>query len=108
MLLFIHGLNVCFCIACKFSLSSLWFPKLELSNPSLYFQLEKICEDTVVADKKQNLLSEFIPSLRSGEWSDIGHRSYMEDTHICIADLAKKFGYPFGKEAISFYGVSPF
>ena len=49
-----------------------------------------------------------MPSLRSGEWSDIGHRSYMEDTHICIADLAKKFGYPFGKEAISFYGVSPF
>lgn len=69
------------------------------------FPLEKICEDTVVADKKQNLLSEFIPSLRSGEWSDIGHRSYMEDTHICIADLAKKFGYPFGKEGISFYGV---
>lgn len=87
-----------------FTLKSYSFP-----NYSSSFQLEKICEDTVVADKKQNLLSEFIPALRSGEWSDIGHRSYMEDTHICIADLAKNFGYnPFGEEAISFYGVSSF
>lgn len=31
----------------------------------------------------------------------------MEDTHICIGDLAKKFGYNVvNEEAISFYGVS--
>jgi protein phosphatase 2C family protein 2/3 len=31
----------------------------------------------------------------------------MEDTHICIGDLAKKFGYNvISDEAISFYGVS--
>lgn len=73
------------------------------------FQMESICEDTVVVDKKQNLLNDFNPALRSGEWSDIGHRSYMEDTHICITDLAKKFGCNlFGEEAISFYGVSSF
>lgn len=31
----------------------------------------------------------------------------MEDTHICIADLAKNFGHNIlGEEAISFYGVS--
>lgn len=30
----------------------------------------------------------------------------MEDTHICIEDLAKKFGYDVVcDEAISFYGV---
>lgn len=31
----------------------------------------------------------------------------MEDTHICIADLAKNFGHNIlGEDAISFYGVS--
>lgn len=31
----------------------------------------------------------------------------MEDTHICITDLAKTFGdNVLGEEAISFYGVS--
>lgn len=31
----------------------------------------------------------------------------MEDTHICIADLAKNFGLNIlGEDAISFYGVS--
>lgn len=33
----------------------------------------------------------------------------MEDTHICIANLAEKFGYnELSKENISFYGVSSF
>ena len=60
----------------------------------------------MVADKKQNLMN-FVPALRSGEWSDIGERSHMEDTHICIADMAKKFNYEvFSEEAVSFYGVS--
>ncbi|KAM1173234.1 hypothetical protein ACFX13_026592 [Malus domestica] len=67
--------------------------------------LESIGEDTVIADKKQSLLN-FVPTLRSGEWSDIGGRTHMEDTHICIGDLAKQFGYNLlGGEAISFYGV---
>lgn len=31
----------------------------------------------------------------------------MEDTHVCISDLAKKFGCDIvDKEAVSFYGVS--
>ncbi|XP_068344441.1 probable protein phosphatase 2C 27 [Pyrus communis] len=69
------------------------------------FQLESIGEDTVIADKKQSLFN-FVPALRSGEWSDIGGRTHMEDTHICIGDLAKQFGYNLlGGEAISFYGV---
>ncbi|XP_037491689.1 probable protein phosphatase 2C 27 [Jatropha curcas] len=69
-------------------------------------QLESICEDRVSVEKKQNLLSNFIPNLRSGEWSDIGGRPYMEDTHVCISDLAKKFGHNLlREESISFYGV---
>ncbi|GAU11961.1 hypothetical protein TSUD_195850 [Trifolium subterraneum] len=68
------------------------------------FPLESICEDTEITEKKQNLIN-FVPTLRSGEWSDIGGRPYMEDTHICIGDLAKKFGYNvINDEAISFYG----
>ncbi|XP_028754006.1 probable protein phosphatase 2C 27 [Neltuma alba] len=69
------------------------------------FPLESISEDTVIADKKQNHIN-FAPALRSGEWSDIGGRPYMEDTHICIGDLGKKFGYDvLSEEVISFYGV---
>ncbi|RYR30504.1 hypothetical protein Ahy_B01g055261 [Arachis hypogaea] len=67
--------------------------------------LESICEETVIADKKQNG-SSFVPALRSGEWSDIGGRPYMEDTHICIGDMAKRFGYNnnlLSEEAVSFY-----
>ncbi|KAJ6741891.1 PROTEIN PHOSPHATASE 2C 27-RELATED [Salix viminalis] len=68
--------------------------------------LESICEDRVVTERKQNLLTDFSPNLRSGEWSDIGSRHYMEDTHVCISDLADKFGYNLLSEhAISFYGV---
>uniref|UniRef100_A0A7N0RFY9 protein-serine/threonine phosphatase n=1 Tax=Kalanchoe fedtschenkoi TaxID=63787 RepID=A0A7N0RFY9_KALFE len=69
------------------------------------FPLESICEDSAVgADRKSN--KAFVPTLRSGEWSDIGGRSYMEDTHICISDLAMKFGYDLLNEgAVSFYGV---
>ncbi|XVE98461.1 hypothetical protein REPUB_Repub03eG0108700 [Reevesia pubescens] len=52
------------------------------------------------------MLTNFIPTLRSGEWSDIGGRPYMEDTHICIADLAKNFSCNLmSEEAVSFYGV---
>ncbi|GAB2300262.1 hypothetical protein Dimus_034297 [Dionaea muscipula] len=70
--------------------------------------LESVCEDsTVEFDSKHNLSnSEFLPTLRSGEWSDIGGRPYMEDTHICIPDMAEKFGCNvLGDGAVSFYGV---
>ncbi|OIV99877.1 hypothetical protein TanjilG_26215 [Lupinus angustifolius] len=67
--------------------------------------LESICENSEIANKKQNPMS-FVPVLRSGEWSDIGGRPYMEDTHICIGDLAKKFDYDtLCEETVSFYGV---
>lgn len=68
--------------------------------------MESVCENTTAADFKQNKFGNFVPIIRSGDWSDIGSRQYMEDTHVCIADLAKSFGYPsVDNEAISFYGV---
>ncbi|XP_062159672.1 probable protein phosphatase 2C 27 [Alnus glutinosa] len=74
-------------------------------SPERSCPLESICEDSVAVDRKQKLLN-FVPVLSSGEWSDIGSRSYMEDTHICIGDLAKKFGYNLlCDEVVSFYGV---
>jgi hypothetical protein len=82
-------------------------------NSFLFFQwMESVCENTTTADFKQSNFANFIPNVRSGGWSDIGSRQYMEDTHVCIADLAKSFGYPtMDKEVVSFYGVgtcSPF
>ncbi|XVF47976.1 hypothetical protein PTKIN_Ptkin03bG0153100 [Pterospermum kingtungense] len=69
-------------------------------------RLESISEDAVAADRTHDLLTNFTPTLRSGEWSDIGSRPYMEDTHICISDLAKNFGRNLiSEEAVSFYGV---
>jgi len=64
--------------------------------------MERVCENTVSVDFKQN----FVPFIRSGEWSDIGGRDYMEDAHVCISDMAKNFGYKAADdEVISFYGV---
>ncbi|KHG17990.1 hypothetical protein F383_21993 [Gossypium arboreum] len=69
-------------------------------------RLESISEDSVTTERQTDLLTNFIPTLRSGEWSDIGGRPYMEDAHICIADLAKNFGCDLvSEEAISFYGI---
>ncbi|KAM7268147.1 hypothetical protein ACFE04_010313 [Oxalis oulophora] len=70
--------------------------------------LGSISEESVVADDKKTFLN-FVPKIRSGEWSDIGGRSHMEDTHVCIGDLANKFGYKMLNEgAISFYGLESF
>ncbi|KAK3221822.1 hypothetical protein Dsin_008847 [Dipteronia sinensis] len=83
-----------------------WDKDSSLITSSNSFPLESICEDTVTMEKKQNLLTNFFPALRSGEWSDIGGRPHMEDTYVCIGDMAKKFGYNLHEdEAVSFYGV---
>uniref|UniRef100_A0A804R1K7 protein-serine/threonine phosphatase n=1 Tax=Zea mays TaxID=4577 RepID=A0A804R1K7_MAIZE len=44
-------------------------------------QMERVCENTTSADFRQKL-SNFVPVIRSGDWSDIGGRQYMEDTHV--------------------------
>jgi hypothetical protein len=76
------------------------------SDPLDNVQMERVCENTVAVDFKQTKLNNFVPFIRSGEWSDIGGRDYMEDAHVCISDLAKNFGYDsVDDEVISFYGV---
>lgn len=73
-----------------------------------FWQLEAINESKVSNDSVQNEPSSFLPVIRSGDWSDIGSRDYMEDAHVCIFDLAEKFGYhSSGEEVVSFFGVSP-
>lgn len=77
----------------------------DLTRSGNSFPLESISEDAAVVDRKESP-STFVPALRSGEWSDIGKRPYMEDTHVCIQDMGKKFGCSFvNEEAVSFYGV---
>ncbi|KAK4760116.1 hypothetical protein SAY87_023247 [Trapa incisa] len=36
--------------------------------------------------------SDFIPTIRSGAWADIGVRSCMEDVYVCVDDFAEDFG----------------
>lgn len=81
--------------------------QMENSSNSTSFPLESISEDTTtIVDEKKTMLPEFLPTLRSGEWCDIGQRPYMEDTYICISDLAKNFGYNVLEDkVVSFYGV---
>ncbi|KAM0954562.1 putative protein-serine/threonine phosphatase transcription factor DBP family [Dioscorea sansibarensis] len=48
----------------------------------------------------------FVPSIRSGSYTDIGPRRYMEDEHICIDDLSAHMGSLFRCPTPSaFYGV---
>ena len=69
--------------------------------------MEKISENAMAMDSNSSQIIDFVPIVRSGEWSDIGSRKNMEDTHVCIADLAKKFGHhSLDREVVSFYGVS--
>ncbi|PHU27895.1 putative protein phosphatase 2C 54 [Capsicum chinense] len=77
-----------------------------LSYPTILCQMESISEDMTIVNRKQIPFNKFLPTLRSGEWSDIGGRRDMEYTHICITDMAKNFGHSIcGEESISFYGV---
>ncbi|GJY23072.1 probable protein phosphatase 2C 27, partial [Tanacetum coccineum] len=67
-----------------------------------FYQMDSIGEITVDTCEKQ---SNFVLVLPYGDWSDIGKRSYMEDAHICIPNLAEKFGDQLpGKEIVSLYG----
>lgn len=48
----------------------------------------------------------FVPSIRSGSYTDIGPRRFMEDEHICIDDLSTHMGSLFKCPTPSaFYGV---
>ncbi|KAG6469736.1 probable protein phosphatase 2C 27 isoform X2 [Zingiber officinale] len=79
----------------------------KLGSPSSFASspMERICENTVSIDDLNPVMN-FVPIVRSGEWFNIGAREHMEDTHVCISDLAKKFRRrSLDAEAVSFYGV---
>lgn len=89
------------------------FEDAQIERPA-DFAMERVCENTVSIDFKQAKMvagigeswHNFVPAIRSGDWSDIGGRDYMEDTHVCIPNLAKNFGYnTVDDKVISFYGV---
>ncbi|KAF2304798.1 hypothetical protein P3X46_015008 [Hevea brasiliensis] len=54
----------------------------------------------------EHAILQFVPSVRSGSFADIGPRRYMEDEHIRIDDLSTQLGslFKFPKPS-AFYGV---
>ncbi|OAY61980.1 probable protein phosphatase 2C 49 [Manihot esculenta] len=54
----------------------------------------------------ERAILQFVPSIRSGSFADIGPRRYMEDEHIRIDDLSTQLGslFKFPKPS-AFYGV---
>jgi len=54
----------------------------------------------------ESSILQFVPIIRSGSFSDIGPRRYMEDEHICIDDLSSHLGSSFkSPKPSAFYGV---
>ncbi|XP_017634774.1 probable protein phosphatase 2C 49 isoform X1 [Gossypium arboreum] len=54
----------------------------------------------------ESTVLQFVPSIRSGSFADIGPRRYMEDEHIRIDDLSSQLGSPFKfPKPSAFYGV---
>ncbi|XP_010546591.1 PREDICTED: probable protein phosphatase 2C 22 [Tarenaya hassleriana] len=58
-------------------------------------------EDELIIEKDR---SEFVPSVRSGAWSDIGSRPNMEDVYLCVDNFMGDYGLK-NSEPSSFYGV---
>ncbi|KAJ7527950.1 hypothetical protein O6H91_16G077600 [Diphasiastrum complanatum] len=73
------------------------------STPDTVESESQILEPSEPGEGEQ---SEFFPMIRSGGWTDIGGRQYMEDAHLRIDNLGTKFGPSFvGENAGAFYGV---
>ncbi|KAF9688203.1 hypothetical protein SADUNF_Sadunf02G0172700 [Salix dunnii] len=70
-------------------------------------QLDITCSEKVSdAETIESAILEFVPSIRSGSFADIGPRRYMEDEHIRIDDLSAQLDsvFKFPKPS-AFYGV---
>ncbi|KAH8517169.1 hypothetical protein H0E87_005206 [Populus deltoides] len=70
-------------------------------------QLDITCSEKVPdAETIESAILEFVPSIRSGSFADMGNRGYMEDEHIRIDDLSAELGsaFKFPKPS-AFYGV---
>ncbi|KAJ7973115.1 Protein phosphatase 2C-like protein [Quillaja saponaria] len=62
--------------------------------------------DRITDAPPESAILQFVPSIRSGSFADIGPRRYMEDEHIRIDDLVSHLGsfFKFPKPS-AFYGV---
>ncbi|XP_058770325.1 probable protein phosphatase 2C 49 [Vicia villosa] len=77
------------------------------ASESVSAELLTTKEDVKTADIiSEAAVLQFVPCIRSGSFSDIGPRRYMEDEHIRIDDLTSHLGslYKFPKPS-AFYGV---
>lgn len=86
------------------------FDRVRVSE-SVSAELLTTKEDVKTTDKiseaaLDSAVLQFVPSIRSGSFADIGPRRYMEDEHIRIDDLSSHLGslYNFPKPS-AFYGV---
>lgn len=68
--------------------------------------LDVPCCSDVVSNSPDTTILQFVPSIRSGSFADIGPRRFMEDEHIRIDDLSAHQGslvrFP---KPCAFYGV---
>lgn len=54
----------------------------------------------------ESIVPQFVPSIRSGSFADIGPRKFMEDEHICMDDLSTQLGSPYRfPKPSAFYGL---
>lgn len=82
----------------KLTYSLSWDIKCAEKNP------EKNLDATL-----ESAILQFVPTIRSGSFADIGPRRYMEDEHVRIDDLSTQLGslFKFPKPS-AFYGVIVF
>lgn len=77
-----------------------------VSSAGAASELDLISLDAAPDFSEESELIQFIPSIRSGSFADIGPRRYMEDEHIRIDDLSGYLGSLLSCPAPSaFYGV---
>ncbi|CAH8391470.1 unnamed protein product [Eruca vesicaria subsp. sativa] len=78
-------------------------PKSLVRHPSL---VKTKVSDLSVENEFALDKSEFVPSMRSGAWSDIGSRSTMEDAYLCLDNLMDSYGLKDSEDGpTAFYGV---
>ncbi|KAI4376926.1 hypothetical protein MLD38_014630 [Melastoma candidum] len=79
--------------------------KTPVRHPSLV--KTKICDETVdPVPGLGNRDSDFLPAIRSGAFSDIGFRTSMEDTYVCVDDFVSDYGLQnLSDGPHAFYGV---
>ncbi|KAI3411645.1 Protein-serine/threonine phosphatase [Psidium guajava] len=69
-------------------------------------QVEITSADNTPGAFPESIVPQFVPSIRSGSFSAIGPRRFMEDEHIRVDDLSTHLGSPYRfPKPSAFYGV---